>query len=251
MQLAQQLIAQEGSPPATYQVALALSMLLRDSAKNVDDWKVVLSFLRGLPDEFRLTPEMREHGAFAGSQAGNTTESIAELQTLISEFGPTPERLGLLGGRYKRLSNSDALSAGEKAVALSQSIDAYERGMDLDLNAYYCSSNLPRLYRLRNDDGDEQHAQSVGCLVVAACERAMRQGIADPWLRPTLLGAAFDAGDIDKATQLVREVGREGPVAWQLQSTLNDLKVSTRYVKDEAMRARFVALLAKLELLLT
>jgi hypothetical protein len=251
MQLAQQLIAQEGSPPATYQVALALSMLLRDSAKNFDEWKVVLSFLRGLPDEFRLTPEMREHGAFAGSQAGNTTESIAELQTLISEFGPTPERLGLLGGRYKRLSNSDALSAGEKAVALSQSIDAYERGMDLDLNAYYCSSNLPRLYRLRNDDGDEQHAQSVGCLVVAACERAMRQGIADPWLRPTLLGAAFDAGDIDKATQFVREVGREGPVAWQLQSTLSDLKVSTRYVKDEAMRARFVALLAKLELLLT
>jgi hypothetical protein len=79
----------------------------------------------------------------------------------------------------------------------------------------------------------------------------MRQGIADPWLRPTLLGAAFDAGDIDKATQFVREVGREGPVAWQLQSTLSDLKVSTRYVKDEAMRARFVALLAKLELLLT
>jgi hypothetical protein len=78
----------------------------------------------------------------------------------------------------------------------------------------------------------------------------MRQRLADPWLRPTLLGAAFDAGDIEKAGQLAKEVSREGPVAWQLQSTLNDLKVSTQYVKDDAMRARFAALLGKLELLL-
>ena len=96
MQSAQQLIAADGSPPSTYSVALALSALLRDSARTSDDWKIVLAFLRGLPNKYRLTPELRELGAFAGSQAGNTTESIAELQTLIESFGPTPERLGLL-----------------------------------------------------------------------------------------------------------------------------------------------------------
>ena len=250
MQLAQKLVAEDGSPPATYPITLALAALLRDSARTGDDWKVVLAFLRGLPDKFRLTPELREHGAFAGSQAGNTHESIAELQTLVTEFGPTPERLGLLGGRYKRLSNSNELSAGERAVALAQSIEAYERGMDLDLNAYYCSSNLPRLYRRRGDEGDELRAQNTGQLVIAACERARRQGLADPWLRPTLLGAAFDAGDIDKAGQLVKEVVAEGPVAWQLESTSSDLKVSTQCIKDDAVRARFDALLAKLGALL-
>jgi hypothetical protein len=250
MELAQKLIAEDGSPPATYPIARALSALLRDSASKPDDWKDVLAFLRGLPDKFRTTPEMREHGAFAGSQAGNTIESIAELQTLVESFGPTPERLGLLGGRYKRLSSSDALSAGERATALSQSIEAYERGMDLDLNAYYCSSNLARLYRKRGDEGDEQRAQNVGQLVVAACERARRQGLVDPWLRPTLLGAAFDAGDIEKASQLAKEVAAEGPVAWQLRITLDDLKISAQYVKDDATRARFAALLGKLELLL-
>ena len=193
---------------------------------------------------------MREHGAFAGSQAGNTTESIAELQTLVDEFGPTPERLGLLGGRFKRLSGSAALSAGEKATALSQSIEAYERGMDLDLNAYYCSGNLPRLYRQRADEGDEKRAQTVGQVAVAACERARRLNLADPWLRAALLGAAFDTADIEKASQLAKEVAAEGPVAWQLQSTLNDLKVSVQYIKDEAVRARFAALLGKLEALL-
>jgi hypothetical protein len=250
MQLAQQLIAADGSPPTTYSVALALSALLRDSARTSDDWKIVLAFLRGLPDKYRLTPELRELGAFAGSQAGNTTESIAELQTLIESFGPTPERLGLLGGRYKRLSNSDTLSAGEKAVALSQSIDAYERGMNLDLNQYYCSCNLPRLYRLRGDDGDEQRAQNVGQVVIAACERARQQSLADPWLRPTLLATAFDAGDIEKAEQLARQVAIDGPAAWQIESLLRDLEVNVRVVKDDATRARFVAVFEKLRRLL-
>ena len=250
MQLAQQLIAEDGSPPRTYQVALALSMLMRDSANTVDDWKIVLAFLRALPDEFRLTPDMREHGAFAGSQAGNINELIAELQTLIEDFGPTPERLGLLGGRFKRLSSSDAVDPGERTIALSQSIERYERGMDLDLNAYYCSSNLPRLYRRRGDEGDEQRAQNVGQVVIAACERAMRQGLADPWLRPTLLGVAFDAGDFGKASELARQVATDGAAAWQLKATLDDLKTSLQYIKDEAIRARFAALIVKLESLL-
>lgn len=250
IQLAQQLIQQEGSPPATYQAARALAALLRDSAEKADDWKVVLAFLRGLPDDFRLTPEMREQGAFVASQAGNNAEAIAELGTLIKSAGPTPERLGLLGGRYKRQADSKALSDGEQKTALYQSIQAYERGMYLDLNEYYCSGNLPRLYRRRGEDGDEQRAQNVGHVVVAACERARRQGLADPWLRPTLLGAAFDSGDLDKASQLAEEVVADGPVAWQLESTLADLKVSVQNVKDDALRARFTALIVKLEALL-
>ena len=70
--------------------------------------------------------------------------------------------------------------------------------MDLDLNDYYCSSNLPRLYRQRNRKGDEERAQSVLAIVIAACDRAKRRGNTDEWLRPTLLGAAFDAGNADK-----------------------------------------------------
>ena len=122
--------------------------------------------------------------------------------------------------------------------------------MDLDLNAYYCSGNLPRLYRLRGDDGDEELAQSVGQVVIAACERARRQGAADPWLRSTLLGAAFDADDIDKAEKLVKEVATEGAAAWQLESTLRDLEISTQYIEGNAKRARFAAVVDRLRLIL-
>ncbi|GCC46048.1 hypothetical protein chiPu_0029944, partial [Chiloscyllium punctatum] len=75
-----------------------------------------------------------------------------------------------------------------------QAIDCYERGMRLDFNAYYCSSNLPRLYRARAEKGDEDLAQDTVRFAIAACERARSLKLADEWLRPTLLAAAFDLG---------------------------------------------------------
>jgi hypothetical protein len=249
MQRAQRLVTQDGSPPATYQVALGLSLLLRDSVNKASDWTIVLTFLRGLEDEFRLTPELRELGAFAASQVGDPFESIGELEILIDEFGPTPERCGLLGGRYKRLSRSKDLSEHTQRSFLAQSIEAYERGMDLDLNAYYCSGNLPRLYLRRGAEGDRQLAINIGQVVVAACERAKRLNVSDEWLRATLLGAAFDSADIDKAEKLVPEVEAEGAAAWQIDSTLADLEAVIQYVEENGKRARFAALIARLRLL--
>jgi hypothetical protein len=80
-----------------------------------------------------------------------------------------------------------------KDELLDSAIDAYQRGMELDLNQYYCSSNLPRLYRQRKLNDDDVRADIVAKVVLAACERAEKLGLADEWLKQTLLGAAFDA----------------------------------------------------------
>src|SRR3974390_1726845 len=45
MKLAQELIASEGNPPATYPTALALLLLLRDCVTTVADWNVLLDFI--------------------------------------------------------------------------------------------------------------------------------------------------------------------------------------------------------------
>ena len=58
-------------------------------------------------------------------------------------------------------------------------------------------------------------AVSVSNFVVAACERARKLGLADEWLRPTLLSAAFDAHDCDKAEELATEVASQGAASWQ------------------------------------
>ena len=241
---AQELIASDGSPPATYPMALALVVLLRDCVNTVADWNLVLDFVRKLPDRFADEPEVLENRAFAASQAGNDVQAIAELQTLIDTTGPTPERLGLLGGRYKRLA---AASPAEGQRHLNDAIKSYEAGMELDLNEYYCSGNLPRLYRVRGGPGDEDRARNVLRVVIAACERAKRRGVTDEWLRPTLLGAAFDAGDADKAEELVHDVVAEGRAQWKVDRILNDLKASLAHVDDALRRARLSAVIDQLK----
>src|SRR3954447_23729431 len=248
MALAKALVATDGIPPMTHSVAFSLLGLLRDSADALEDWNAVIDFARALPREFAEQPEAREQLAFAVSQTGNITQSVAELETLIETVGPTPERLGLLGGRYKRLIKSPTASEGERLQYLVKSIQAYERGMDLDLNDYYCSSNLPRLYRQRNRKGDEDRAQTVLRFVIAACERARRRNVTDEWLRPTLLGASFDAGDADKAEELVDDIVAEGSARWNLDSVLNDLETSAQHVMDDEPRQRLLAVVARLKL---
>lgn len=247
MQRAQDLIARKGNPPATYPMALALLMLLRDSASTAANWTVVLDFVRKLPPRFADEPEIQENRAFAAAQTGNDVQAIAELETLIDLIGPTPERLGLLGGRYKRLANAAAASEAEQRQALDKAIAYYEQGMELDLNAYYCSSNLPRLYRKRAKAGDDERAQTVLRLAIAACERAKRLQVADEWVRPTLLGAAFDLGDPDKAEELADAVIAEGAPKWKVNSVLHDLEDSAVQVSDTAKRARLSAVIDRIK----
>ncbi|WP_168788296.1 hypothetical protein [Paraburkholderia aromaticivorans] len=113
--------------------------------------------------------------------------------------------------------------------------------MDLDLNEYYCSSNLARLYRERNGDGDLKRAHSASVLASAACDRTFRRGVTDEWLRPTWLALAFDDGDADLAEDLAKKVAKEDVTRWKIKSVPCDLRVSTRLVADDARRARLAA----------
>jgi hypothetical protein len=245
MALAQELAVRHAARPLIAPAAITLLRLLGDCADTAADWAAVVSLIDGLPANLIELPEVQEQRALARSYAGQHVDAIAELEKLVAIFGPTPERLGLLGGRYKRLHMS-ARDAADRDEWLGKAIECYEHGMQLDLNEYYCSSNLARLYRLRNRTGDEERAQSVLRVVIAACERARKRGAVDPWLRPTLLAAAFDAGDADKSEQLADEIRAEGPARWQLSSVRGDLETSIRHVPDEAIRVRLVRVLERL-----
>ncbi|MGR8965727.1 TRAFs-binding domain-containing protein [Rhizobium leguminosarum] len=246
MQLAEILVASEGNPPENYPIALALLLLLRDSVDTPADWNVVLDFVRKLPSKFTDEPQIEENRAFAAAQAGNDVQAIAELEMLIEMTGPTPERLGLMGGRYKRLAKI-ARSDIEKKQNLAKAINCYERGMEIDLNGYYCSSNLPRLYRMRARPGDEERAQTTVRLTMAACERAMRLNVADEWQRLTLLAAAFDLRDPDKANEVADDVISEGQPSWKVNSVLVDLEVSVSQVSDTGQRTRLTAVIDKIK----
>ena len=84
-------------------------------------------------------------------------------------------------------------------------------------------------------------------IVIAACERAKRRGNTDEWLRATLLGAAFDAGNADKAEELAGDVAAEGATQWKLDSILNDLESSILHVGDNRRRKRLTAVISTLK----
>jgi hypothetical protein len=232
---AKQLVEAYWKPPATQLTALTLLRMLRDSVRDQADWNWLADFIGKLPPYVASQEEVREIDSLAVSNAGKPVDAIAKLQALIELWGLTPERLGLLGGRYKRLFTKAATPA-EGLAALNKSIDAYERGMELDLYQYYCSSNLPRLYRQRKRKEDESRARSVAPVVLAACERARKRNVADDWLNATLLGAAFDAHDCDRAEELATEVADEDAANWKIESTYQDLKLSVSQTEHRDTR---------------
>jgi hypothetical protein len=200
-------------------VALELLYLLRDCT----DWTTTLQFIDGLPKDWQERPLIKEQRALAQSKSGNHHDAIGALKALIAVAGDSSERQGLLGGRYKKLYSAEN-DAAKKRQLLNASIAHYEAGMRLDLNDYYPTCNLPRLYRSRNAAGDADKARIASAITLVACQRARARGGQDPWLKPTLLGAAFDAGDAESARTLADDVALEGPAAWQLETTIDDLR---------------------------
>lgn len=222
----------EGLSPSALEipeVAVELLTLVRDLSKS---WDETLAFIDTLPPSSRELPFVQEQRLLAMGNTGRPEEAIAHLEELIEWSGDTPERRGLLGGRYKRLwraareervANGGNHASLAEAAYLEEAIGHYRAGMELDYNEYYCACNLPGLLVARGEEGDLERAVIVDHLVVAACERALRRGEEDEWTRQTLLGAAFRAGDVAKAEELAGRVRREGTVLWQLRSTLDDL----------------------------
>ncbi len=224
-QHALQIAGEYSRGPVQTSVALELLILLRDS----ENWSELLSFVEHLPASMRTLAFVKEQQALALSKGGDHLKAIAAIEELIKLEGDSSERQGLLGGRYKKLWNATG-----KPEHLDRAIRAYEAGMYLDLNDYFPISNLPRLYRARNRKGDAEKAVVAASLTAVACERARRRRVKDAWLNPTLLAAAFDAGDTDRARDLVDEIRADGPSAFHLHALLPDLEKALAFASDES-----------------
>lgn len=232
-------------PPLVTAVVLELLFALRDCA----GWEDVLAYVADMPAALSRLPVVVEQRCLAQSKAGDHRSAIAALEELVATVGPSSERMGLIGGRYKKLAAQE-LEPREKIRLLSSAIAAYERGMEIDLNDYYPSANLPRLYRQRGGRGDEDRARAAAVVAMMACGRAKTLCPQDEWVRPTLLGMAFDAGDVTAAEDLAEQIGREGAVLWALATTVADLEISVGQQVDADVRQRLNVVLADLRAML-
>jgi tetratricopeptide (TPR) repeat protein len=222
-------------------VAIELLYLIRDGL----GWADALEFVESLPASTRNLAVVREQHLLALAESGGHQEAIAKLEELVKELGDSPERQGLIGGRYKRLwrdARKARIEKGEQRPSLDErrnlekALEHYTRGMEFDYNQYYCSCNIPQLLRARGKPGDAKRAGIIDEFVVAACERALARNEGDDWVKPTLLGAAFRAGNVDKAQELAERVALEGSVEWKLKSTLADLADAVMQSEDPELR---------------
>jgi len=201
------------------------------AVRDTTDPSTTLQFIESLPIDVKELPLIREQRALAESKTGDHERAIAALRELILLAGDTSERRGLIGGRYKKLWSVK----GDRAN-LDRAISEFETAMKLDLNDYYPSSNLARLYRVRSKRGDDERARVAATITMMACDRARLRKLDDEWLLPTLLCAAFDSGDVERARELAEEVAFAGPAVWRLETTIPDLELAASF--HEADRAR-------------
>lgn len=196
--------------------------ILRDNAS----WEEVVTYIDSFDGPLRDNRWVQEQRLLALSNSGNLEQAIGAIEQLLERHGKTAERCGLLGGRKKRLWRHYRDEGNEKMAKrkLAEAIAAYEDGMRADLNNYYPSSNLPSLLLARGRRSDIERARFISALVVEQVERSLKFNDNDEWARPTLLGAAFEAGDVDKAEELVDRVEGEGAVKWKLEATIEDLR---------------------------
>ena len=224
------------------EVALELITLVRDSL----GWEELMGYVDTLPPVLQKRPFIKEQIFLAQSKLGDPQKAIEGLNSLIKLQGASPERRGLIGGRYKwlwrearnerRMSGDDMPDLVETGY-LDSAIDNYTLGMEMDYNEFYCANNLPALLRARKNEGDEEQAAFLDKLIVRTCERKLRFGQDDGWTKPTLLYAAFRSQDVPKVTKLAVEVAVQGAAAWELESTLVDIADTIEGVEDESVKA--------------
>lgn len=227
-------LAGNSAPPAE-----GVEQLVR-ALRDLKLWSLLETLIDQIPGRLRGLTFVQEQLMLARSEQGDYAGSAAALEAMIGQHGGTPERYGLLGGRYKRMWNvarkqveaGNVGARGRTRQLLDRAINAYTSGMEMDLNSYYCSCNLPLLLLERDDEGDRERARTIDLIVVEACKRAERLGIGDEWLPATLFGAAFRSGNIATARSYLRRM--QNASGFQRESTTRDAQLWLRVVPESA-----------------
>ena len=198
-------------------------------------WCETLELIEKLPQPLRDDAFISEQALLAQAKLGDPRTAIAKVEQLIAKLGSTPEREGLLGGRWKQvfgLAQDDEV----RAEALDKMIEHYTRGMELDLNEYYCACNLPRRLRQRGTADDLAQAAAIVPLVIRAAQRTLRRNPEDRWALFTLLGTSFDAADANAARKYLDMVKKAKPADWEVKATLDDVELALSQQAAEAQR---------------
>jgi hypothetical protein len=197
---------------------------LFDLVRDILGWQSLRDFFMMLNSRQQQSPYFREQIALAKSKTGDNDQSIAEIETLIDEYGNSGERCRLLGGFYKQ-RYFDMQHARKKRLALQMAIKHYETGLKLDLNDYGCARNLLALYPLMDQQVYANAASEMAAHILQVCDHKELMSSGDKWVDAARLLVAFHNQDLSRARVFADTVALQGLANWEIALCIEFLEL--------------------------
>ena len=195
--------------------------------RDVSAWEDMIRCVEAMPDRTRQLVTVREQHALALNRRngpGDRAKAIAELQSIIAQYGPSPETHGLLGRCHKDAWDQ-ATDPDVRADALDRAIDAYGAGFDADPRDYYPGINLLTLLLNRGTADDLARIETLVAVVEFAVARRGGLSSDDPWDRATVLELAAIADDEPTGRRAKGSLVAAGLAPWMLQTSARNLRL--------------------------
>jgi tetratricopeptide (TPR) repeat protein len=206
-----------------YGVIVDIFLSYRALARQKEDWKEMVTFVKKMPIPLSSTPLIQEQYALALNRAGESEEAEKTLLELIDKKGPSSETYGLLGRVHKDAWES---SYKNKKMTLAKgyldkAIETYTKGFQTDWRDAYPGINALTLIAIR--DPTDPLLKRLYPVVLYAVERKISKGKADYWDYATLLELYV----IDNNEQLAKEsLSKALPLLrekWEAETTLRNI----------------------------
>ena len=197
------------------------------SFRDVSAWNEMVELSDDFPDHLQENVIVLQQRALAlNRRNGPGDRQLAQqiLEQLITDKGPDPETLGLLGrvhkDRYKELKARHNIMA---AAALDDAIQSYTKGFESDPRDYYPGVNAITLLVEKGDDDALIEAARLQPLVSFAVARRGGATSSDYWDLATMLELSAIGNDWRMLNRVLPRTLAAGNASWKIKTTWDNL----------------------------
>jgi hypothetical protein len=218
-------IQQELGDLKKIQASILLDLML--SFRSVNAWNEMTDLCEAFPGYLKNNVFVRQQWAFSlnrRNKPGDRDKAISLLTEIMTEYGPDPETLGILGrihkDRYREAKEKRSIKA---LAALDESISNYIKGFESDPRDYYPGINAITLLIKKGDEEALKKAEELAPLVSFAVARRGGVSSNNYWDLATVLELNCVSSDWVSAVNVLPKVLDKAKESWVLKSTLENL----------------------------
>lgn len=201
------------------------------SYRDIKAWDEMINLIERMPKEIRtISTTINEQYAMAlnrRNQNNDRQKAKKVLDSVIKEFGISPENCGIYGRIYKDLYE-DNLEKGDTEITLGfldQAIEWYIKGFELDPRDYYPGINAATLLFCKGDESSLQKLTTLLHTVIFSVARRGGINSQDYWDVATALEAAVLNEDWELAERATQRLLTLDAPTWNYETTVKNLKI--------------------------